>query len=44
MERSSKMDIKKIIKLGLILLIITAVSTGLLAFVNKLTSPVIEER
>lgn len=36
------MDIKKIIKLGLILLIITAVSTGLLAFVNKLTSPVIE--
>ncbi len=42
MERSSKMDIKKIIKLGLILLIITAVSTGLLAFVNNLTAPVIE--
>ena len=35
--------VKDSLKLGLILLIICAVSTGLLACVNKLTAPVIEE-
>lgn len=35
--------VKDSLKLGLILLIICAISTGLLAFVNQLTAPVIYE-
>lgn len=41
MGRWLKMKIKDIVKLGIILLLICGISTGLLAYVNDITSPVI---
>lgn len=38
------MDMKETIKLGITLLIITAVAAGILAFTNEITGPVIAER
>lgn len=38
-----KNDFKEIIKVGIILFLITAISAGLLAYVNSFTSPIIAE-